>query len=143
MLGSIPLTRAMQLCVRAYDGTRLQLAAPLDPNANDKGCAFGGSLVSLATLSCWGLARSVLLEQGLQADIYVQDSTIEYLAPVWTELLATAVIADDASPQAFIDTFRSRGRARLALCAQIDSGGVVAARMRARFVAKRREDATS
>ena len=46
----IPLARAMDLELLAHDGDRLALRAPLAPNVNDKGCAFGGSLVSLMTL---------------------------------------------------------------------------------------------
>src|SRR5690606_6825838 len=57
LLAEIPLARAMQLSVAAYDGATLALAAPLAPNGNDKGCAFGGSLASLMTLAGWGLAH--------------------------------------------------------------------------------------
>jgi thioesterase domain-containing protein len=47
-----PITRAMQLEIAAWDGESLQIRAPLPPNVNDKGCAFGGSLVSVMTLAC-------------------------------------------------------------------------------------------
>lgn len=144
LLGTIPLTRAMQLRVERVGRDALLLAAPLAPNANDKGCAFGGSMASLATLACWGLVRSLLLREGMVADIYVQDSQIDYLAPVWTELCAEARLAGDADPRAFVETFRSRGRARIALVATIDTGvdsqARCAARLHARFVAKRREE---
>ena len=66
LLSQIPLTRAMQLRVVDYDGSTLRLAAPLAPNVNDKGCAFGGSLASLLTLACWGSPRGVGLQHALQ-----------------------------------------------------------------------------
>ena len=65
LLAEIPLARAMALRVAAYDGDSLALAAPLAPNVNDKGCAFGGSLASLMTLAGWGVIRlAVAAEAG-------------------------------------------------------------------------------
>ena len=65
----IPLARAMDLRVADYDGQALTLAAPLPPNINDKGCAFGGSLASLMTLAGWGLVRLQLQARGSDAEV--------------------------------------------------------------------------
>lgn len=140
LLSTIPLTRTMQISVLDYDGTSLRLLAPLQPNINDKGCAFGGSLASVMTLACWGLARSALAEGGHEADIYVQDSHVEYLAPVWTEIVASAAPAAGKSLEDFVRMFRTRGKARISLTARIDNLGQEAARLTARFVAKKREE---
>ncbi len=140
LLSTIPLTRTMQIRVLDYDGTTLRLAAPLEPNINDKGCAFGGSLASVMTLACWGLARSALAESGHEADIYVQDSHVEYLAPVWTEIVACAEPAAGKSLADFVTMFRTRGKARISLTARVDNLGVEATRLSARFVAKKREE---
>ena len=94
ILADIPLARAMQLAVESYDGTSLTLAAPLAPNVNDKGCAFGGSLVSLMTLAGWGLVKLALDRHGKPCDIYVQDSDVRYLAPVWNDFVAIARLVD-------------------------------------------------
>jgi len=138
ILTGIPLTRAMQLKVLSYDGERLCLQAPLDPNINDKGCAFGGSLASALTLCCWGLARCVLQDAELDADIYVQDSSIEYLLPVWGNIVACAQASNDSSLADFIAMFRARGKARLQLQASVWENHQEAARLSARFVAKSR-----
>src|SRR5690606_24608867 len=53
---AMPPARAMQLRITAGHADRLRLEAPLAANVNDKGTAFGGSLVSLMTLAAWGLA---------------------------------------------------------------------------------------
>lgn len=142
LLGSIPLTRAMELSVVHYTGDRLRLRAPLAPNVNDKGCAFGGSLSSLMTLACWGLARQVLLDADQVADIYVQDSTIEYLQPVWGDLTVDAAAAEGQSLTDFVSMFAVRGKSRMTLCATVPGVDAVAARLTARFVAKRREERT-
>jgi len=142
MLEGIPMARAMQLRVLDYDGNRLALSAPLAPNVNDKGCAFGGSLVSLTTLASWGLINLKLAEAGAGADVYVQDSNVEYLAPVWDELVAEACAGPDESWQEFVGMLGSQGSARIRMNAEVSGaeGGLVALRFSARFVAKRRKN---
>ena len=51
----IPQVLAMQVQLAGERDGRLCLRAPLGPNVNDKGTAFGGSLVSLMTLAGWCL----------------------------------------------------------------------------------------
>src|SRR6185437_5175561 len=83
ILEHIPLARAMQLRVPRYSGDELEMTAPLAPNINDKGCAFGGSMASLLTLAGWGLIELGLRTAGLDCDIYVGDSQLRYREPVW------------------------------------------------------------
>jgi len=136
LLADIPLARAMQLAVESFDGESLVLAAPLAPNVNDKGCAFGGSLASLMTLAGWGLPKLALDALGIGAEIYVQDSTIRYLAPVWHDFRTIARVADGESLSAFIDALRERGKARLRVHCRVPlPDGGDAATLDARFVA--------
>lgn len=134
---SIPLARAMDLRVLDYDGYRLALSAPLAPNINDKGCAFGGSMGSLLTLASWGLLSLKLAEAGETADIYIQDAQLDYLSPVWDELIAEAYVPNADWP-AFIANLHAKGKARIAVQAEIAGldGAGVAARQSAHFVAK-------
>lgn len=136
LLAQIPLARAMQLRVGAWDGDRLAIAAPLAPNINDKGCAFGGSLASLMTLAGWGLIVLKLRVLGRTCDVYVQDSTIRYLAPVWSDFSAEATLADGESWAAFLAMLAERGRSRLRVnCRVALTDGGDAATFEARFVA--------
>ena len=135
-LGRIPLTRAMGLSVEGVHGDTLVLAAPLAPNVNDKGCAFGGSLASLMTLAGWSLLELALEGRALPADIYVQDSSIRYLAPVWHDFRAIAAPAPGESLDAFAATFAERGKARLRVHCRVPlPDGGDAATLDARFVA--------
>lgn len=143
LLRTIPLTRSMQLSVISYDGERLKLCAPLQPNVNDKGCAFGGSLASLMTLANWGLARQALLDAGYVADIYVQDSQIEYLQPVYAKLEVEAEAAPGHVLADFVAMYAARGKARITLVATTAGAEAPAARLTARFVAKQREEKTA
>ena len=88
--GTIPLADAIDLKVRRYTGDLLEMTAPLAPNVNDKGCAFGGSMASLLTLAGWGLVELGLRAQALACDIYVGNSELRYQEPVWSELRGLA-----------------------------------------------------
>ncbi len=139
LLSQIPLTCAMQLRVVAYDGSTLRLAAPLAPNVNDKGCAFGGSLASLMTLAAWGLVNLKLAEAGEEAEVFVADSAITYLNPVWDALTAEAAAEPGQDWDQFVADLRARGKARITMMAEVAvaEGGGVACRMFGKFVAKR------
>jgi len=136
-LRKIPLTESMHVEVAAYDGRVLTLSAPLAPNVNDKGCAFGGSIASLLTLAGWGLILLKLEAAQLDCDIYVQDSTIRYLAPLWGDLRAHAEIASDGPHwDEFLAALAARGRARLHVnCLTPTESGADACTLVARFVA--------
>lgn len=136
-LARIPLTSSMQVAIHAFDGRQLTLDAPLAPNVNDKGCAFGGSLVSLLTLAGWGLVLLRLEQAGHDCDIYVQDSSTRYLEPLWSDLRAQARIAgDDEAWDTFITSLAARGRGRIRVACRVATPtGADACTLDARFVA--------
>ena len=136
-LQSIPQVRAMQVEIVGEVGERLRLAAPLAPNINDKGSAFGGSLVSLMTLAGWALASSRLADAGLKAEVYVADSHVRYLAPLEADLQAEAWL-EEGDWDTFVATFRQRGRARCRIAARVRlPDGGEATVFNGRFVALR------
>ena len=132
----IPLARAMDLALLAHEDDLLVLGAPLAPNVNDKGCAFGGSLVSLMTLAGWGLIKLAVDARALACDIYVQDSAIRYLAPVWQDFTAVAQPAAGESFEDFFAALAARGKARMSVLCRVPlADGASAATLDARFVA--------
>jgi thioesterase domain-containing protein len=136
ILAHIPLARAMGLAVESCDGDSLTLSAPLAPNVNDKGCAFGGSLVSAMTLAGWALVKLALDRHGKDCDIYVQDSDVRYLAPVWDDFSAVARLIDRESFASMFETLAARGRARTRVRCMVPlPDGSAAATLEARFVA--------
>lgn len=96
VLASIPLVRAMQARISAFDGERVELLAPFEANINDKGTAFAGSLSTLATLAGWSLATLVAEADGERCDAAVFRSQFEFLRPLRGELRAVATLADAA-----------------------------------------------
>lgn len=139
MRDEIPLAQNMDLSLDGCDEQRLSIAAPLPPNVNDKGCAFGGSLVSTMTLTGWGLVELELRMRNLDCDVFVGESTVRYLEPVWSDFVSEARLADTADWTTFFDTLAARGRARIEVACRVPgTGEKPAATLEARFVAKRR-----
>jgi thioesterase domain-containing protein len=132
----IPLARAMDLRLDRYAPDVLSLAAPLAPNINDKGCAFGGSMASLMTLAGWGLVELALRARGIECDIYVGDSAIRYREPLFGELRATARFAEADALGVFLKTLDARGKARIQVACAIAGDRQDAATLEAAFVAK-------
>ena len=135
----MPPVAALQPRVLAWEDGALRLLAPLAANINDKGNAFGGSLCSLMTIAGWGLAFLQLAEAGLEADIYVADTRIRYLKPVYEDLLVEARLDTAGEGAAALDlpgTLRAQGRVsfRINACTLLADGGTAAA-LGGRYVA--------
>ena len=135
----MPPVRAMQLEVGDLDEQGMVLRAPLAANVNDKGCAFGGSLAGLMTLAAWAHASAILDARGFgDAEVYVQDSQVRYLLPLYADLEARAWLDPEQNWTDFVRAFAERGRARARLNAEIRCpDGRVAAAFEGRFVALR------
>ena len=129
----IPITHAMGIRVEAYDGHRLILTAPLAPNHNHLGTAFGGSLATVATLAGYGL---VWLELGDRtAHVVVRESAISYRRPVRGEIRAICRRPEEATVNAFKIQFARKGRGRLHLEVTIEENGLAAVEFSGTFVA--------
>lgn len=134
----IPLTAAMQLRVLHCDGGRIELEAPLRPNLNHRGTAFGGSLVTLGIACGWTLLQRGLAEAGVEGRIVVQKSECDYLLPVEQAFSASSSLPPEW-PQ-FLDTLGQRGRARITVHSSLSSGGREVVRHSGVFVAIRGAD---
>ena len=133
---AMPPVAAMRLQIAGFDGDCLRLQAPLANHVNDKGCAFGGSLASLMTLAAWGLVTLRLQQAGLAADVFVADSQVRYLAPLFADLHVEARLAEGAAWEDFIADLRRRGRASASIDAEVRlPDGAPAAHCRSRYVA--------
>ena len=133
---AMPAVAALQLRVADWNQDGLSLVAPLAPNVNDKGSAFGGSLVSVMTLAAWSLMSATLDATGHDADVYVQDSSVRYLAPLYEDLLARARLAPGQNWETIIATFAQRSKARAQLQVEIhDASGRLCCALEGRFVA--------
>ena len=130
----IPLVRHMQLRVENWNDSGLTLGAPLLPNINHEGTAFGGSLESLAMLACWGLVW-LLLENEPTLHIVVAESSMRFLRPVSSTLNAHCAIPDESTRRNFFAMRHRRHKARIKLQARIVQENVLYTEFSGQFVA--------
>ena len=132
----IPLAAAMQVEVRRLDARGLALAAPLAPNRNHIGTAFGGSLQGLATLAGWG-ATLVAAGDPERIGVVIRTAEMRFRAPVAGELVATAEWPEPARVADLRAQLESLGRARLTVEVDVgDERAQAAASFRGEFVAR-------
>lgn len=118
----IPLTRSLAVDLVAYDGRQLLVSAPLEPNHNHQGTAFGGSLYSVAVVSAWGLLELQLVDAGLTGNILIQSGEMDYLEPVDGDFYALCALTDEDLMRRFHKSLARHGKGRLNLTAQIFRG---------------------
>lgn len=122
----LPITDYMGMTVESYDGQTLTLKAPLAPNINDKQTGFGGSLYNMAVMACWGMAYLKTQEAEIACNQVVAKGSIEYKAPVTGEIRATCHVKDLSVTEAFINDFKTNGKARINLSSSIECNGTQA-----------------
>jgi thioesterase domain-containing protein len=115
----IPLSRAMGVSVGPSDPGHLALEAPLAPNVNHLGTAFGGSLHALPTLACYTVVWTLLFQAGLAGHVVVKHSEASYRQPVTGRLRAVCALPPPDHAAQFLDTLRRHKKARMALTAII------------------------
>lgn len=134
---AIPLITHMGIRVTrvARDGVRL--SAPLGPNRNHIGTAFGGSLHGLATLASWGLLW-LLLRETPGMEIVVRESRMRYTAPARSDLEAFCPTPNPGMLGQFFRNLERRGKAGLELPSRVECREEVCADFEGSFVALRK-----
>lgn len=115
----IPLSAAMGIHIAHAAPDCVRLTAPLAPNINHSETVFGGSAASVATLAAWVLLHLRLTVVGLQARVVIQRSRMEYQRPIPGDFEALCRFTDADVWQRFLTLLRRRGRARIALAAEL------------------------
>jgi len=126
------------IAVESVDDAGLVLRAPLPPNANHKGTAFGGSLFSIAVLAGWAWLTRYLAQHSLEADAVIQESNMRYLAPVTGEFRATLTAPKPAEIEKFRKMLRRAARGRIRLRVDLHDGATLAARFEGLYAAAAR-----
>jgi thioesterase domain-containing protein len=126
ILGEFALAKHIGIEVESADDSLVVLRAPLAPNANYKGTAFGGSLYSVAVLTGWAWVTRYLAARGLSADAVIQESNVRFLAPVQGELRASAAAPADEQIDKFRKMLQRAGRGRIRLRVDIHNDQTLA-----------------
>jgi thioesterase domain-containing protein len=135
IVGEFPLAKHIGIIVESADDAAVVLRAPLAPNANYKGTAFGGSLYSVAVLTGWAWVTRYLAARGLAADAVIQESSVRFLSPVQGELCARTAAPSDAQIDKFRKMLQRAGRGRIRLRVEINYGETLAALFEGVFAA--------
>lgn len=130
----IQLSRMMGVRVIESTSAGVILEAPLGPNANHRGTAFGGSVSTLATLAGWARVHTRLKNEGREGNTVIQHGTMHYDAPLTDRFRAVCGAMKDDEWERFVRTLDRRGRARIRLDVGVEAKGVRAARFRAAYV---------
>ena len=137
----IPLAKAMEVGVEVSDNHALVLTAPKERNKNSLNTAFGGSLVSLATLAGYGVVWELMRDEkdGTKPEwhIVVKESRAAYRRPVLGDLRAICERPAQAAVAEFKDALARYGKAKLKLRARVIESGHTAVDVTAAFVVTR------
>jgi thioesterase domain-containing protein len=131
----IPLSSAMRVRVIDASPDKVVLSAPLEPNINHIGTAFGGSESTLAILAAWSLLHVRLKEENISCVTLIQRHSIEYELPVPVDFTARAHLYNEADWNRFARTLRKHGKARIRIAAIIEYAFHRAASFEGDFVA--------
>lgn len=135
IVGEFALARHIGIIVERADDAAVVLRAPLAPNANYKGAAFGGSLYSVAVLAGWAWVTRYLAVRGIAADGVIQESSMRFLTPVLGELRAGAAAPSAAEIAKFRRMLERAGRGRIRVRVEMSHGGPLAALFEGVFAA--------
>ncbi len=128
LLHSIVPARKLGIQVTDWSDGQVTLAAPLERNLNDKGTAFAGSIASMLSLAGWAAITLALREAGMEAEVMIVKSEIDYTAAVRSCLFAEAAVSSREAERV-IQELNERGRSRISLEARLHSDGTDCARM--------------
>lgn len=131
----VPLTKVMGMRVLACLDDSLTLQAPLEPNINIHGTAFGGSLFSLAALAGWGLLQLKLSGGGEPENMVLGHARIAYHLPVRGDITVRCKLPAGDKFQSFIDDFHQARKARIKIVSEVVTEAGVAATFSGIYVA--------
>lgn len=132
----IPLTKSLGLEIVSINETGTRIRAPLAPNHNHLGGAFGGSLATMMILSGYIQVYHALRKKDLHAHVILSREESKYLIPVKTEIEVFAFAPTEDDWKKFEEGITRKGVARIQIRSVIHQGDSLAAEFSGEFVAK-------
>ncbi|MAR90620.1 MAG: YiiD C-terminal domain-containing protein [Pseudomonadota bacterium] len=135
----VPLIRHMGVEVVSWDGATVVVEAPLEPNLNTHGTAFGGSLYCVGAMTGWSALHLTLMDAGHHPSVWVAKGEVVYLKPVRGILRATATITPQQRDN-ILQAYANKGRTKTLIDIVIKQGDDDAMTLTATYAARRPED---
>lgn len=131
----IPSVTALEVRVVQANPNFVEIMAPLAPNRNHRGTAFGGSLSTILILSGYAWLFNLLDSRGLNGHVILKSSEVKFLKPVTEEIHAIAKSPPPLKVEEFTKVFEKKGRARIFIEATVSSQKTAACLFKGEFVA--------
>lgn len=136
----IPLAKALGVSVVEANDLRAEVRCPLAPNINHLGTAFGGSLSAMLILAGYTWLYQAMESRGFKCHVILRRSEVDYREPVDHDFAAIARGPSEEDLEKFLQTYKKKGRARIALETEIftekNGAKVVACHLQGEFVAQ-------
>ena len=129
----IPLTKSLGIQVRLASREKVEIWAPLAPNHNHLGSAFGGSLSALLILGGYTWLYHFMESEGHRVHVILKSQKTDYMGPVESDFLVTCTPPSKEELTRFMDSFLRKGVGRIQLESKIGD----LARNLGEFVVKR------
>lgn len=133
----IPLTKSLGLSIVSLSEEGARIRAPLAPNHNHLGSAFGGSLSTMMILSGYIWLYDQLLKNGHEAHVILSKESSEYLIPVTGDIEVLALSPSLEDWKKFEESFRRKGVGRIMIHSEIRQEAGLSATFRGEFVARK------
>ena len=134
----IPISAAFAVKVLRAEESVVEIEAPLGPNHNHLGTAFGGSLSAILILTGYAWLYHILAKRGHSCHVILKNCHTDYLRPVAQDLRAICSAPPKADYDHFTTAFEKKGRARIQLESRIVLvSGETACKATAEFVAQK------
>ncbi len=110
----VPLIVHMGVDVVSWDGETVVVEAPLEPNLNTHGTAFGGSLYCVGAMTGWSAVHLTLMDAGHVPSVWVVKGEVEYKKPVRGVLRGTTTVNPELR-QKLLSGYAEKGRVKAGL----------------------------
>ncbi len=129
----IPIAKSLSLKVLKTN-PNVEVELPIQENKNNKDTAFAGSMASGCFLAGW-LTVQIEADQVCKSDVFISKSSIDYLLPITADFQVIMNPIQDKNKSLFLKMLERKGKAKVAVSAQIVSQGKTCARFSGEYAA--------
>lgn len=134
---NIPIAQSLGVKVHTITNEGLSLSAPFDKNINHKKTVFGGSLQSVATLACWSLLYTLLMDS--KPEIVIVKSAMSFSLPTIGNFIARAEVPTIQKWEKFLKVYENKRSGKITVNAMIEVDAKKTAQFTGVFAAYKRK----
>lgn len=132
----IPLVKALKAEIKMIDQGYVELWAPLAPNHNHMGSAFGGSISALLILGGYTWLYHFMIEEGHDVHVILKSCVIDYKFPIEEDITVATKAPKQIEIDSFLESFKRKKMGRIKVESEICIQGKKAATLKGEYVVK-------